>query len=204
MELQVKILNDVTELTKAVPFRIDKLLWGTKSIPDTYGYIGFVPGDGFYLKMTCEETDPLRTYTEYQDPVCLDSAMEAFFMFHGNADSGTAPVYLNLEANANGALLAQYGPERNGRTSFPEEDRKEFCCGAESAGDCWTLELRVPLTILERLYGPLDLKKGSRFTCNFYKISETKSTEHYASFSPVRSENPDFHRPEDFADAVIV
>lgn len=55
MELQVNILKDPSELTKTQPFQIDNLLWGTKSIPGTSGYIGFIPGDGFYLKLICRE-----------------------------------------------------------------------------------------------------------------------------------------------------
>ena len=32
-----------------------------------------------YIKLVCEEKDPLRVYKEDQDPVYKDSAMEAFF-----------------------------------------------------------------------------------------------------------------------------
>ena len=30
------------------------------------------------VEMTCEEADPLRTYMKMNDPVSLDSGMEAF------------------------------------------------------------------------------------------------------------------------------
>lgn len=36
-------------------------------------------GEGLYIKLVCEEKDPLRVYKEDQDPVYKDSAMEAFF-----------------------------------------------------------------------------------------------------------------------------
>ncbi len=45
------------------------------------GNIGFVPGEGLYIKLVCVEKDPLRVYKEDQDPVYKDSAMEAFFQF---------------------------------------------------------------------------------------------------------------------------
>lgn len=35
--------------------------------------------EGLYIKLVCEEKDPLRVYKEDQDPVYKDSAMEAFF-----------------------------------------------------------------------------------------------------------------------------
>ena len=63
--------------------------------------------------MVCEEKDPLRTYTEDFDPVYRDSAMEAFFQFIPEQE-----VYLNFEVNANGALLAAYGPSRVYRSYF--------------------------------------------------------------------------------------
>ena len=107
--MDVEILQNSSELEMTRPFRVETLLWGTKKIPETYGYLGFVPGDGFYLKMVCEEADPLRTYTEDQDPVYQDSAMEAFVMFESDREREGFPIYMNLEVNANGALLAAYG-----------------------------------------------------------------------------------------------
>ena len=60
------------------------LVWGTEKIAKTYGYIGFVPGEGLYIKLVCVEKNPLRIYKKDQDPVYKDSAMEAFFQFKGN------------------------------------------------------------------------------------------------------------------------
>ena len=71
---------------------------GTKEIPATYGYMGFVPGDGFYIKMVCEEKDPLRAYENDLDPVYRDSAMEAFFMFESEKERSGLATYLNFEA----------------------------------------------------------------------------------------------------------
>lgn len=98
--MDVEILQNSSELEMTRPFRVETLLWGTKKIPETYGYLGFVPGDGFYLKMVCEEADPLRTYTEDQDPVYQDSAMEAFVMFESDREREGFPIYMNLEVNA--------------------------------------------------------------------------------------------------------
>ena len=82
--MKIKIIKNAVELMNVEPYQVDCLLWGTKKIPKTYGYLGFVQGDGFYLKMICEEQDPLRTYTKEQDPVYQDSAMEAFFQYEAD------------------------------------------------------------------------------------------------------------------------
>ena len=112
--------------------------------------------------------------------------------------------YLNFAVNANGVLHAEYGSRRMYRSYFTEAERVGFECHAEVHENDWTAELKVPVKILEKIYGPLNLGEGSYFTCNFYKISESKEAEHYASYSPILSSVPSFHVPEFFADAKIV
>lgn len=201
--MEVKMIYNVDELEMTAPFYVDKLLWGTKHIPKTCAYIGFVQGDAFYVKMVCEESNPLRNYTKQKDPVYRDSAMEVFLLFNSERERMEQPVYLNFEANANGALIASYGEERLYRSYFTNAEYREFDCKAEIKEDRWSFALRIPVTVLERIYGPLNLGEGSVFECNFYKISETKEIEHYASYSPIQSRVPSFHVPEFFAEAVI-
>ena len=200
--MNVKILKDKEELNTVAPCEITHLLWGTSSIPRTYFYIGFVPGDGFYVRMVCEERNPRRTFQSYLDPVYRDSAMEAFLLFSRKDDApGT---YLNFEINANGALLAAYGPSRTYRSYFSKEEAAKLQVRATIGEDSWSAHFRIPLTVLERVYGPLELKAGSTFFCNFYKISESADIEHYAAYAPITSPVPSFHMPEYFTEAVLV
>lgn len=199
--IKIKILQHPDELYTVSPLEVRHLLWGTTSIPNTYAYLGFVLDDGFYLRMVCEESNPLRTYTKPNAPVYQDSAMEAFFQFQPKNSS--SPVYLNFEMNANGVLLAAYGQSRIYRTYFTEEEYASFHCKAELLDDKWIIELRIPLSILEHIYGTLSLVAGASFSFNFYKISETAAIEHYASYSPIRTAIPSFHLPEFFAVAVL-
>lgn len=200
--MNIKIIHNSNELTTVAPFEVDKLLWGTKSIPKTYGYIAFVPEDAFYLRMICEEKEPLRQYTHNNDPVYQDSAMEAFFKFE--PVSGFSPIYLNFEVNANGALLAGYGAQRTYRSYFTESEYAQFQLSSEISEDSWSAQMRIPVSVLEHIYGSLDLKAGSRFSCNFYKISETAEIEHYASYSKIKTATPSFHITEYFAEATLV
>ena len=199
----VEVIGSKKELEDVEPFYVEQLLWGTQSIPKTYGYLGFVPKEGFYLKMVCEEKEPLRTYENVLDPVYRDSAMEAFFQFETERGGRGSAVYLNFEVNANGALLAAYGSGRTYRTFFTKEELEAFDCNAAVEEERWNFQLHIPLKILEEIYGPLNLGRGSRFSCNFYKISEAKEIEHKASCFPNQSEIPSFHMPEYFGEAVI-
>lgn len=200
--MNIKIIKDKEELNTVAPCEIGHLLWGTSSIPRTYFYIGFVPGDGFYVRMVCEERDPRRIYESYLDPVYRDSAMEAFLLFPQKGEpTGT---YLNFEVNANGALLAAYGPSRTYRSYFSSEDAARFQTRAVIEEDRWSASFHIPLSVLERIYGPVKLEKGSTFYCNFHKISEAADIEHYAAYAPITSPVPSFHMPEYFAEAVLV
>lgn len=201
--MEVEIIRNKDELDQVKPFFIEHLLWGTESIPRTYGYIGFVPEEGFYIKMICEEKDPLRVYEKDKDPVYRDSAVEAFLMFESEKERGGAAPYLNLEMNANGALLAAYGRGRTYRTYFPDADYEAFGCKAEIEKDRWSVSVKVPLSVLAEVYGPLQIDEGSQFACNFYKISEHEKYEHYAAYAPINTETPDFHCPEYFATAIL-
>ena len=201
--MEVKVIQSAKELEALSPFKVDNKLWGTKTAPVTYGYLGFIPDSGFCLKMVCEETDPLRKYTEINAPVYRDSAMEAFFQFESERERNIQPTYLNFEMNANGALLAAYGKERIYRTYFTREEHEEFACSAQIEEDRWSAALYIPLSVLEHIYGPLCLEAGSTFTCNFYKISEAAEIEHYASWSMIETDVPSFHLPEYFGNAVI-
>ena len=130
--------------------------------------------------------------------------MEAFFMFEPEKGRDVHSTYLNFEANANGALLAAYGKGRIYRSYFTSEEMELFGCKAVVEKEKWSISLRIPIMVLEKIYGPLELKEGSSFTCNFYKISETQEIEHYASYSPIKSDIPSFHIPEYFETATIV
>ncbi len=163
----VEVISSKKELENVRPFHVKHLLWGTKAIPRTYGYQGFVPDEGFYLKMVCEEREPLRTYENLLDPVYRDSAMEAFLQFEPQRGGRETAVYLNFEANANGALLAAYGSGRTYRTYFSKEELDLFGCTATIEEDHWSFSIFIPIRMLEDVYGSLNLGIGSRFSGNF-------------------------------------
>lgn len=200
--MRVEIIKKKEMLEKTKPFYIDKLLWGTEKCPRTYGYMGYLSGEGFLIKMICEERDPYRTYTGPNAPVYLDSTVEAFLMFEAQ-NSDAQGIYLNFEINSNGAMLAAYGKNRSERTFIPDEIRKEIVCEARIEKEYWTVELKIPVSVLEQIYGPLMLEQGRKFRCNFYKISETKEIEHYASYAKIESKTPNFHLPEFFETAIL-
>ena len=107
MKLEVAIIERKEQLDDLIPFRVENALWGTEKFPPMYGYIGFIPQDAFYLKLICEEKNPLRVYTEINDPIYRDSVMEAYLMFEPVSSRANEENYLNFAVNANGVLHAE-------------------------------------------------------------------------------------------------
>ncbi|MGA0332680.1 MAG: carbohydrate-binding family 9-like protein [Kiritimatiellia bacterium] len=150
-----------------------------------------------YLWYLVREPTVRAVHTLPQSPVCQDSCVEMFFAPHEN-------VYLNLEWNAIGTLLAGRGPARAGREPLSMEQlgqiRQQASLGSlpfeeRPQPEPWTLTAAVPFEILE-----LDPEQisGRTFRANFYKCGDRLATPHYLSWNPVPTPNPDFHRPEHF------
>ncbi len=200
MEYPIKVIEDCSEIKLCPLFQVDKYNWGGDYRPETFGALGFIPHTGFYLKMTCMEQEPVRVYTQPNDPVYFDSAMEAFFQFYPDEMPET---YLNFEANANGALHAKYGNGRWVRNVFPPDLHNACRCKGTVHDGFWTMELTVPFSLIEFVYGHSDFVSGDRLTCNFYKIKESEGLTHFGSYTAIENEEPNFHLPQFFADAII-
>ena len=58
--MEVRLIENKELLESVELFKIENLLWGTEKIAKTYGYIGFVPGEGIiYQTCVCgEESSP--------------------------------------------------------------------------------------------------------------------------------------------------
>jgi hypothetical protein len=137
-------------------------------------------------------------------PVWHDSCVEFFFA----PDNNKPLQYFNLEMNCAGIPLMHYNfkPREDAfnldqtdigkveiATSMPVIGNQE-----ETGPITWTLECRIPISIL-RKYSPItNPGPGVTWRANFYKIAHMSSHPHYITWSTVISEKPDFHLPEYF------
>ncbi len=203
MTYQVKRIENRKEIEKCEPFAITNYMWNSQREPKAYGFMGYVEGEGLFVKMTCEETDPVRVYKNHKDPVYMDSAMEIFLAFPKDVLSNDC-MYTNFEINSNGAMLANYGEGREGRKFITDEQYEQTGVKAVIEEDRWYLEVLFPEDYLKQICDFEEIKAGKAFYCNFYKIAETEEVQHFGSYSPIESEMPNFHLPVCFAKAVIV
>ena len=143
------------------------------------------------LVRLCSDAPPARAVNrEPNSPVWQDSCLECFL-------GGEYGYYVNLEANANSALLAAVGPDRHARQplrtspfSTPEV-RSAPCSGG------WEAVFTVPAGLLEAYFG-FSPEPGETLRANFYACGDLTPRPYYAAWSPVNTPSPDFHRPEFF------
>lgn len=212
----VKTIQDKKDIETCNLFHIDKYNWSGKYKPKTYGYMGYIPNIGFFIKMICEEANPIGTYTTPNDPVYLDSAMEVFLQFPKDIHNYSETPYMNFEINSLGTMLAAHGTSKLSRSCFPQEWMEACECKSTIYDSHWNIELTVPHSLIALVYRNYPshafsgkYKQGysavnDRFRCNFYKIKESPGLTHFGSYSFIESETPDFHLPEYFKVAKVV
>jgi len=204
MLYHVKRIRNREQIETCEQFSINQYMWNSKRNPKVYGWMGYLEGEGLFVKMVCEEKDPYRTYENHRDPVYKDSAMEIFLAFLEEGETlSNDCMYTNFEINSNGAMLANYGKGRKGRQSITDEQFEMTGVAATIEEDKWYLEVLFPESYLKEICDFEEMKAGKMFYCNFYKIAEREDMVHFGSYSPINSETPNFHMPVCFAQAII-
>ncbi|SCP99976.1 carbohydrate-binding family 9-like protein [Anaerobium acetethylicum] len=198
MKYLIKSLESSDQISECPAFHVDHFNWGGSYRPASSGQLGFIRDQGFFLHMSCQENDPVCIYHHDSDPVYLDSAMEFFFSFESENSS-----YMNLEFNSAGALLGQFGSSRSDRVSLKSDELKMITRTCFQNADHWSVDLFIPVSLLQIYYPSVTISEGTRLKLNFYKIAEGEKNTHFASYSPIQSDAPNFHLPEFFADAAI-
>ncbi len=170
---------------------------------EAYAQLVYIEGEGFVCKMTCMESDPLAQYTQYGDPVYLDSCME-FFAAWDNVS------YINIESNSNAALCVQFGKTKKNRQDATEylAQSEMFKVTPSIEENFWTLTMEIPIEKLQRFYPSISEStfiSGYTFKGNFYKIGSDPidGTRHYGMWNEVFTPTADFHQPSYFGTLVI-
>jgi hypothetical protein len=142
--------------------------------------------------------------TRNQEPVCVDSCVEFFFI---PADENTGG-YFNLEVNCIGTMLFHFQSlPRQNTVSIPAEnlDKIEIaaslgCKPVDSNGKMvnWSIEYRLPFEILKGYRSFQMPAPGVIWRVNFYKCGDETTKPHWLSWVPVETQEPNFHRPDSF------
>lgn len=155
--------------------------------------------EAFYVRMWAEEMNVRAEYPEsdllaktYEDS-CLE-----FFISPVPGDAR----YLNFEFNPNGAVGAEIGAAKAGRTRLVRFD-DPYDAVATRTENGWEITFKVPFDFIRQLYPDFTAESGTTLRGNFYKCGNLTVQKHYLSWSPIESDTPNFHLPEYFGELVL-
>ena len=145
-----------------------------------------------YLKAT--------NYTN-NSAVSQDSCVEFFLKTPGSNE------YWNFEFNCIGTVNASHRETRENPTRLNDEQlesiKRYASCGNRPFEEMeglfsWNLTIAIPMELinLNADNAPINLKG------NLYKCGSKTSAPHFLSWAPIKTEKPDFHRPEFFNDII--
>lgn len=117
-------------------------------------------------------------------------------------------IYSNFEVNCVGALLNGNGADRHDRLRTDKESLKKiirFSTLEKRVYDVkdeictWGVAMLIPFEMIG--VEPGNIPESLRG--NFYKCGDKTAHPHFASWNPIDTENPDFHRPEFFGKLIF-
>lgn len=188
-EYRIHIVDDIN-WAEIQEQSITECRWSPNSAPAAGFKATLLKDKGLQVLLKSYAAPTRAENTEPDSSVWQDSCLEFFFSFGEDK-------YVNLEVNANSALRASIGTERHGRTFLKDMDIPMPYVKAERTDDGWQVLFNVSLETIKALWG-CNVSAGDSFRANLYSCGDMTPAPHYASWSPVETEKPDFHRPEYF------
>jgi hypothetical protein len=189
--------------SQAILNPVDELNW------KEYGYRPAVSfriahtGKEIWLKYYVSERYIRAAETRINGEVYKDSCVEFFLSFDREN-------YYNFEFNCIGTIHLGRGPGRHNRQFIePEIVRKISVKSSlgdqpfkERSGDfSWEMMIRIPLECLA--FNSLHGLGGLRAWANFFKCGDETTQPHFVTWNPVKTPDPDYHRPEFFGEIIF-
>jgi Carbohydrate-binding family 9 len=160
--------------------------------------------DNAYVIFRVQDRYVRSVVQEYNGNVSGDSCVEFFFA----PDPARPLCYFNLEVNAGGTPLIFYitKPMSGLTRLIPEEiSQIEIAHSLPKVvypeieePVTWTIECRIPFSILEKYTPVARPAPGVQWKANFYKTGSRTSSPNYLTWSPVAFPRPNFHLPDQF------
>lgn len=142
-------------------------------------------------------------YSKDMDPVWKDSCVE-FFCKRVDQDG-----YMNFEFNCIGACYAAVHVTRKEAVQRTPDELKQIgrfpSIGTKAFQELegmfeWELTVSIPFALM----GLDGNNLPEKILGNFYKCADATAFQHYLSWNPIKTPDPDFHRPEFFGEVRFV
>lgn len=154
--------------------------------------------NGIHVLMYADEPVIRAQETTIGGNICQDSCLE--FFLSPNADR---LKYINCEANPIAVMHIGLGGGRYGRNVFSAIPVGFNPVSSEHRGRWWAVSYTIPTDFLQEHFGFVP-QSGAHVRGNFYKCGDRERHVHHLLFHSYDIEKPDYHRPELFADMILV
>lgn len=167
--------------------------------------------DNVYVIFRVKDRFVKSVVQEYNGNVSGDSCVEFFFA----PDSSLPLSYFNLEINAGGTPLIFYIKHPYPATPYvkleaTEIEQIEIAHSLPSKVDpeitepvTWTIEYRIPLSMLAKFSNVSRPAPGVKWKANFYKTGSRTSNPNYITWNFVDNPRPNFHLPQFFGTLIF-
>jgi hypothetical protein len=192
--------NDFPGWENIESFQIENYPWYEKGLKqDTQMQLAIAQG-ALWWRAVASDIHSFAQVTELNGPVYADSCVEFFLSPRNQLGS----AYLNFEVNCCGTLHLAYGDGRENRRLCTLEEAAQIEVRTSIASPVklekpidseWQIEVRIPLALIESM-----IKEDLNFDtwhANFYRCGG-RVEDQYATWNPVSTAQPDYHRPEHF------
>jgi len=172
---------------------VDKINWPEFPCPYKTTAKLLYNENGIYIQLETDEKPLLARFTNQNDTICCDSCMEFFVRLNEND-----PRYINFEFNPFGTMYMSVRTSRFDPV-FPEKDKKYFNVKSYVDDKKWVLQFCIPFEFINEIFG----SHTKTIYGNLYKCGNETVQRHYATYYPIDTEQPDYHRPEFFGEFVL-
>lgn len=201
MEYRIKQTETLPDWSSIEHITVSNYPWGGSYQPNVTVKAVLVRDQYFAVHMECEERSPRAMNKEDNSNIYEDSCMECFINFKPDA---SAAGYINLEANANGALYSGYGKDGSERTLLSKIGLDVMpSVTATVMPDKWICDFRIPLASISKIYGDAEFSPGDVLRGNFLKCGDKTHTPHYGAWTLIDNPTPAFHMPQYFGTLII-
>lgn len=200
MEYTVNYYEKIPNWDNVPHIDVNTYSWNCEYRPKVLARVIILSNKGFMVRMDCYESNPKAMYTQINSTVHKDSCMEAFINFKPNLENSG---YINFETNIKAALHSAYGTSRNNRKFLTDMGINPPVVFNTKDVDKWSCEYLIPFDLIKKVYGDCIYKKGDILKANFYKCGDETDKPHFASWTKIETDTPDYHRPEFFGNLII-
>ena len=180
-------------------FSLKETPWaGYCNVPPTRVTLAY-DEEGLTVFFVCEEQNPRAEKTRHNTAVCCDSCMELFLQPAPRTD----PHYINIEINPRGTVYCAVRTCREDGVLMDEEAIAELKVETRVLPDRWEIRYRLEAEWIRRYVPDYRHERGQILRANMYKCGDETPCPHYGAFAAIAWEQPDFHRPEFFAEFVL-